>query len=217
VLGIVNRHGAFADYLTLPVENLRVVPDTVTDDQAVFVEPLAAALEIQAQVAIGAGDKVLIVGDGKLGQLIAQTLATSGCDLTVVGRHSSKLDLLSARGIRVAFAESVDPGAFDVAVECTGNADGFALAQRAIRARGTLVMKSTYAGPLTIDAAQLVVDELTLVGSRCGPVAPAIELLTTGTVDVDPLIAARYPLDDALTAIEHAGRRGVLKVLLEVV
>jgi threonine dehydrogenase-like Zn-dependent dehydrogenase len=217
VLGIVNRHGAFADYLTLPVENLRVVPDTVTDDQAVFVEPLAAALEIQAQVAIGAGDKVLIVGDGKLGQLIAQTLATSGCDLTVVGRHSSKLDLLSARGIRVAFAESVDPGAFDVAVECTGNADGFALAQRAIRARGTLVMKSTYAGPLTIDAAQLVVDELTLVGSRCGPFAPAIELLTTGTVDVDPLIAARYPLDDPLTAIEHAGRRGVLKVLLEVV
>jgi threonine dehydrogenase-like Zn-dependent dehydrogenase len=156
VLGIVNRHGAFADYLTLPVANLHLVPDAVTDDQAVFVEPLAAALEIQAQVAIGAGDKVLVVGDGKLGQLIAQTLALSGCELTVVGRHRSKLDLLAARGIRVASAESVGAGAFDVAVECTGNAAGFALAQRAIRARGTLVMKSTYAGPLTIDAAQLV-------------------------------------------------------------
>lgn len=216
VLGIVNRHGAFADYLTLPVENLHVVPDAVTDDQAVFVEPLAAALEIQSQVAIGAGDTVLVVGDGKLGQLIAQTLALTGCNLTVVGRHSSKLGLLAARGIGVAFAESVDAGAFDVAVECTGNSDGFALAQRALRARGALVMKSTYAGPLTVDAARIVVDELTLVGSRCGPFAPAVELLAAGAVDVDALIAARYPLDDALSAIEHAGGRGVLKVLLEV-
>jgi len=216
VLGIVGRHGAFADYLTLPVENLHAVPDDVSTDAATFTEPLAAALEIQEQVSIGPRDRVLVVGDGKLGQLVAQTLALTGCALLVVGRHDAKLSLLAARGIETGRADRAPRGEFDVAVECTGNPEGFAVAQRAVRPRGTVVLKSTYAGALALDASAVVVQELTLVGSRCGPFAPALRLLVEGRVAVEPLIHARYPLAEALTAFEHAQRPGVLKVLLDV-
>jgi len=216
VLGIVGRHGAFAEYLTLPVANLHLVPDSVSTEVAVFTEPLAAALEIQQQIAIGPGDRVLVVGDGKLGQLVAQTLALTGCGLRVVGRHDAKLGLLAARGIATTRDGDADRGAFDVAVECTGNPDGFSIAQRALRPRGTLVLKSTYAGALTLDASGVVVNELTLVGSRCGPFSPALELLATRRVAVEPLIHARYPLARAVAAFEHAQRAGVLKVLVEV-
>jgi len=215
VLGIVRRHGAFAQYLTLPVENLHLVPDSVATDAAVFTEPLAAALEIQEQVAIGPRDRVLVVGDGKLGQVVAQTLALTGCALTVVGRHDAKLALLAARGIETRRTEQPTPGRFDVAVECTGNPDGFAVAQRAVRPRGTLVLKSTYAGALTLDASALVVNEVTLVGSRCGPFAPALRLLAEGRVAVQPLIHARHPLGEGVAAFEEAQRTGVLKVLVE--
>jgi threonine dehydrogenase-like Zn-dependent dehydrogenase len=169
VLGIVKRHGAFAEFLTLPIANLHIVPEGISTDAATFTEPLAAALEIQEQVAVHAGDRVLVVGDGKLGQLIAQTLCLTGCDLLVVGRHPAKLALLSARGIATGAVEAVSPGAYDVAVECTGDPEGFALARQALRPRGTLVMKSTYAGALTLDASKVVVDEITLVGSPAGP------------------------------------------------
>jgi threonine dehydrogenase-like Zn-dependent dehydrogenase len=216
VLGIVGRHGAFADYLILPAENLHPVPDAVSTDAAVFTEPLAAALEIQEQVPIGLRDRVLVVGDGKLGQLVAQTLALTGCALLVVGRHDSKLALLAARGIETGGVDRVTREGFDVAVECTGNPEGFAVAQRAVRPRGTLVLKSTYAGALTLDASAVVVRELALVGSRCGPFAPALRLLADRRVDVEPLIHARYPLAEALAAFEHAQRPGVLKVLLEI-
>jgi threonine dehydrogenase-like Zn-dependent dehydrogenase len=216
VLGIVNRHGAFAEYLVLPPENLHIVPDTVSTDAAVFAEPLAAALEIQEQIRIAPDDRVLVVGDGKLGQLVAQTLALTGCRLAVVGRHGPKLALLAARGIATVAAEAVSPGSFDVAVECTGNHLGFGLAQRALRPRGTLVMKSTYAGALTFDASAVVVNELTLVGSRCGPFDKALALLEAGQVDVVPLIQARYPLERALDAFDHAQRPGTMKVLFEV-
>ena len=216
VLGIVSRHGAFADYLILPAENLHPVPDAVSSDAAVFTEPLAAALEIQEQVPIGLRDRVLVVGDGKLGQLVAQTLALTGCALLVVGRHDAKLAVLAARGIETGRADRATRGAFDMAVECTGNPEGFAVAQRAVRPRGTVVLKSTYAGALTLDASAVVVHELTLVGSRCGPFAPALRLLAERRVDVEPLIHARYPLAEALTALEHAERPGVLKVLLDV-
>lgn len=215
VLGIVNRHGAFADYLTLPIENLHPVPDNVATDSAVFTEPLAAALEIQEQVAIGPGQRVLVVGDGKLGQLVAQTLALTGCTLTAVGRHDEKLALLAARGIATGPPDGVERAAFDVAVECTGNPQGFAVAQRAVRPRGTLVLKSTYAGALTLDASALVVNELTLVGSRCGPFAPALRLLAEARVAVEPLIHARYPLAQVIAAFDHAVRPGVLKVLVQ--
>lgn len=216
VLGIVNRPGAFAEYLTLPSANLHPVPDTVPTDAATFTEPLAAALEIQQQVRVSQAEKVLVVGDGKLGQLVAQTLALTGCDLLVVGRHADKLANLQNRGIATGFADAVQDRAYDLSVECTGNPEGFAIARRALRPRGTLVLKSTYAGHLTIDASSLVVDEITLIGSRCGPFAPALELLKTEQVDVLPLIHARYPLSQGLQAFAHAQQRGVLKVLLEV-
>jgi threonine dehydrogenase-like Zn-dependent dehydrogenase len=215
VLGIVNRDGAFAEYLTLPTENLHVVPDVVSTDEATFVEPLAAALELQEQVSVHAGQCVLLVGDGKLGQLIAQTLVLTGCDLFVVGRHPEKLELLSSYGMRTGSAEDVKPGTFDIAVECTGNPEGFALAREGLRPRGTLVMKSTYAGQLAVDASSIVVDEITLVGSRCGPFPLALQLLVDKQVSVEPLIHARYPLADAVSALEHAQRPGVLKVFLE--
>jgi threonine dehydrogenase-like Zn-dependent dehydrogenase len=214
VLGIVNRDGAFADYLTLPIENLHPVPDQVSTDAATFTEPLAAALEIQRQVTVTADDHVVVIGDGKLGQLVAQTLALTGCELLAVGRHPEKLDRLEQRGIRTGLSDRVEPGRYDIAVECTGNDEGFALAQQALRPRGTLVMKSTYAGDLTFDASGVVVNEITLVGSRCGPFPPALRLLADGEVDVEPLLEARYSLSDGIAAMEHAARKGTLKVLL---
>ncbi|OCQ99917.1 alcohol dehydrogenase [Nostoc sp. MBR 210] len=215
VLGIVNRHGAFADYLCLPVENLHPVPDNVPTDVATFTEPLAAALEIQQQVVVCPDDRVLVVGDGKLGQLVAQTLALTNCQLLVVGRHPEKLANLAARGIKTGLVDAVQDKAFDISVDCTGNPEGFAIARRALRPRGTLVMKSTYAGNLSLDASSLVVDEITLIGSRCGPFPAALELLAAEKVDVKPLIHAHYSLTEGLTAFTEAQRRGVLKVLLD--
>lgn len=215
VLGIVNRNGAFAEYLCLPTQNLHPVPENIPTEVATFTEPLAAALEIQQQVHLHPDDRVVVVGDGKLGQLVAQTLALTGCDLLVVGRHRDKLAHLEARGIKTGFADTVTDRAFDISVECTGNSEGFALALRALRPRGTLVLKSTYAGQLSLDASSLVVNEITLIGSRCGPFAPALELLAQEKVDVKSLINARYPLSDGLAAFERAQTKGVLKVLLE--
>ena len=216
VLGIVNRNGAFAEYLTLPAANLHPVPDRVSTDVATFTEPVAAALEIQQQVKITEGDRILVVGDGKLGQLVAQTLALTGCELLVIGRHTEKLANLEARGIKTGFADAVQAGYFDISVECTGNPQGWAIARRALRSRGILVLKSTYAGDITIDASSLVVDEITLIGSRCGPFQPALDLLSQNQVDVKPLIQAHYPLEEGLAAFKHAQQRGVLKVLLDI-
>jgi len=216
VLGIVNRNGAFAEYLTLPIANLHPVPDNVPTDVATFTEPVAAALEIQQQVPVRPDDRVLVVGDGKLGQLVAQTLALTGCDLLVVGRHRNKLDYLAARGIKTGLADVVTDRAFDLSVECTGNPEGFAIARRALRPRGTLVLKSTYAGHLTFDASSLVVDEITLIGSRCGPFPQALQVISQEQVDVKYLIQSHYPLDEAIAAFDRAQERGILKVLLEI-
>ena len=209
VLGIKDRNGAFAEYLTLPAENLHIVPDEIETEDALFTEPLAAALEIQEQVSIDRNDRVLVVGDGKLGQLVAQTLALTRCHLMVVGRHREKLDLLKGRGIKTADAPT---GKFDIAVDCSGNQGGFAIARAALRPRGTLVMKSTYAGNLTFNASSVVVDEITFIGSRCGPFAPALRLLAEKAIDVRPLLQATYPLQEALTAFDHAQRPGALKI-----
>ena len=216
VLGIVNRHGAFAEYLSLPVENLHLVPENVSTAAATFTEPIAAALEIQQQIQICKNDRVLVVGDGKLGQLIAQTLALTGCELLVIGRHQEKLVNLAARGIKTGLANSVTDKYFDISIDCTGNPEGFNIARRALRPRGTLILKSTYAGNLSLDASSLVVDEITLIGSRCGLFAPALELLATGKVEVQSLIHAYYPLSQCLEAFEKAKTKGVLKVLLEI-
>ena len=213
VLGIKSRHGAFAEYLALPMENLHHLPDEISTDEAVFVEPLAAALQIQEQVPITSDDRVLVVGEGKLGQLVARSLALTGCELLVIGKHPRKRSLLEAMGIKTA--DAVPAAKFDVAIDCSGNANGFAIARQALRPRGTLVMKSTYAGEMTINASSLVVDEITVVGSRCGPFQKAIDLLASRKIDVLNLVEATYPIDQAITAFGHARRSGALKVLVK--
>lgn len=214
-LGIYRRDGALADYLLLPQANLYSVPDSVPDEAAVFVEPLAAACEILEQVHLQPTDRVFVLGDGKLGLLVAAVLRLTGCDLTLVGRHPEKLALAAAWGVPGRLSDEVlSLHQADMVVECTGSPDGFALARRLLRPRGTLVLKSTYHGALSVDMSSLVVDEITLVGSRCGPFAPAIRLLAAGLVDPQPLIAATYRLADIEAAFAHAGSKGVLKILV---
>ena len=215
VLGIVNRDGTFAEFTTLPITNLHHVPESVPDEMAVFTEPLAAALEIQEQINIKPTDRVLLVGAGRLGQLIAQTLALTGCDLRVVARHSYQQNLLNARGIQVIAEEEIQPWRWDVVVEATGSPGGFVLARKAIRPRGTLVMKSTYKGEMNVNFSSLVVDEINIIGSRCGPFEPALRLMESHQVDPTVLIADEFKLEDALKAFERAAETGVLKVLVE--
>lgn len=214
-LGIDRRDGALADYLLLPQANLYPVPDELPDQAAVFVEPLAAACEILEQVHLRPTDRVVVLGDGKLGLLVAAVLRLTGCELTLVGRHAGKLAIAAGWGISVLQAgQDVLPHAADIVVECTGNAAGFAQARSFLRPRGVLVLKSTYHGDLSVAMSALVVDEITLVGSRCGPFGPALRLLAAGLVDPRPLITAVYPLDDAATAFAHAATPSVLKVLI---
>lgn len=215
VLGIVNRDGTFAEYTTLPLPNLHRVPASVPDEMAVFTEPLAAALEIQQQIQIRPTDRVLLVGAGRLGQLIAQTLALRGCDLRVVARHTHQQNLLEARAIRVITEEEIQPGRWDVVVEATGSPAGFSLARKAVRPRGTLVLKSTYKGEINVNFSAIVVDEINIIGSRCGPFEPALRLMESGQVDPTVLIADEFKLDDALIAFERAAETGVLKVLIQ--
>jgi threonine dehydrogenase-like Zn-dependent dehydrogenase len=215
VLGIVNRDGTFAEFTSLPLANLHRVPDSVPDEMAVFTEPLAAALEIQQQVQIKPTDRVLLVGAGRLGQLIAQTLAPTGCTLGVIVRHAHQKNLLTARGIRVLAEEDIQPWRWDVVVEATGSPSGFALARKAIRPRGTLVMKSTYKGEMSVNFSSMVVDEINMIGSRCGPFEPALRLMENRQVDPTALIAEEFKLADALKAFERAAETGVLKVLVE--
>ncbi len=215
VLGIVNRDGTFAEYTTLPLVNLHRVPDSIPDEMAVFTEPLAAALEIQQQIQIKPTDRVLLVGAGRLGQLIAQTLALTGCDLRVVARHAHQQNLLKAHGIRIIAEEKIQPWRWDVVVEATGSPSGFSLARQAIRPRGTLVLKSTYQGEVNVNFSSIVVDEINIIGSRCGPFEPALRLMESRRVDPTVLIAHQFKLDEALKAFEHAAESGVLKVLIQ--
>jgi threonine dehydrogenase-like Zn-dependent dehydrogenase len=216
-LGIAGRDGVFADYTRLPVANLHRVPDHVSDDEAVFVEPLAAACQILEQVHIKTTDRVCVLGDGKLGLLCAQVLATTGCELVAMGRHTNKLDILAQRGIKSMLSTDWDGQRdFDIVVECTGAESGFDQARRMLQPRGTLVLKSTFRGLTPANLTMIVVDEISVVGSRCGPFAAALRLLETRRVDVLSLIHARYPLTQGLRAIEHAQCPGVLKVLLDI-
>jgi threonine dehydrogenase-like Zn-dependent dehydrogenase len=215
VLGIVNRDGTFAEYTTLPVANLHRVPDSVSDEMAVFAEPLAAALEIREQIQVKPTDRVLLIGAGRLGQLIAQTLALTGCNLRVVARHAHQQELLRARGIRMISEEDIEPWRWDIVVEATGSPSGFSLARKAIRPRGTMVLKSTYKGEMSVNFSSIVVDEINLVGSRCGPFEPALRLMESKQVDPTVLIMEEFKLRDALKAFERAAETGVLKVLVE--
>ena len=216
VMGIVNRQGAFAEYVCLPLVNLIRVPDSVSDDAAVFVEPLAAALEIREQIPITAADRVLVVGAGRLGQLIVRSLIPTGCNLKVAARYEKQQKLLAQNNVHIIVEQAISENAFDIVIEATGSPEGFFLAQKAVRPRGTLVLKSTYRGDIQVNLSSIVVDELTIVGSRCGPFMPALALLESGRVDPTGLIDARYPLDKALEAFDHAAQAGILKVILEV-
>jgi len=215
VLGIVNRDGTFAEYTTLPIANLHRVPESVPDEMAVFTEPLAAALEIQEQIQINPTDRVLLVGAGRLGQLIAQTLALTGCDLRVVARHAHQQSLLKERSIRTISEDEIKPWRWDVVVEATGSPGGFSLARQAIRPRGTLVLKSTYKGEINVNFSSIVVDEINIIGSRCGPFEPALRLMESRQVDPTVLIMDEFELTDALKAFERAAESGVLKVLVK--
>jgi alcohol dehydrogenase len=216
-LGIQGRDGAFAEYITLPVANLYEVPDTLPDMVAAFTEPLAAACEIQQQVHVRSSDKVVVIGDGKLGLLCAQVLAQTGCDLTILGHHEKKLEIVGRLGIKTTLkpVPSLRHNV-DIVIEATGNPDGYHLAYELVRPRGTIVLKSTYHGSTTISLNKQVVNEITVVGSRCGPFEPALRLLEQKRILVTPLISACYPLNQALAAFHYAAQPGVLKVLLEI-
>ena len=213
-LGIDRRNGAMADYFTLPVSCLHEVPASVNDEAAVFVEPLAAALEIVQQSHIRPTDRVAVIGDGKLGAMIVQVLRLTGCELALVGRHPERWGLYQRQGVRCLHAADLPDDQFDVVVDCTGQPAGLATARRLTRPRGRLVLKSTFAAPSELNLSMLVVDEVQLVGSRCGPFAPALRLLERGLVETEPLISGRFPLRDGLAAF--AAAQGRLKVLLTI-
>ena len=215
VLGILSRDGAFAERLTLPVENLHVVPDELADDEAVFTEPVAAAFEIIEQLPyLGPTYSVVVLGDGKLGLLVAQVLVTTGCRLVAVGKHPEKLGILQARKIATRLLIECGDDQFDIVVDCTGSPSGFELASKLVRPRGTIVLKSTVAGAAPLNLAPLVINEITVIGSRCGPFPPALQALRARKVDVRPLISAAYPIEEGVAAMHCAAQKGALKVLL---
>jgi len=220
-LGIDRYDGVFADRFRLPVRNLYAVPETVSDEAAVFVEPLAAALQIPALVPISPLQRVIVIGAGKLGLLAAQVLRLLGCELIVVARQPRPISLLEKWRIsyvdarRADWLDRVGRNSAHVVVDCTGNAEGFASALEIARPHGTIVLKSTYSGLPSADLTRIVVDEIKVVGSRCGPFGAAIRLLEKKLVDVDSMIEAVYPLADGLAAFDHASSSGVLKVLLQ--
>ena len=216
-LGILNHDGAFADRIAVPQVNLHAVPDSISTDVAVFTEPVAAAYQIQAQIPISRSDRIVVLGDGRLGNLCAQVLAGVSDHVTVVGKHPEKLALLQARGIATALVrDDIDEHMADVVVECTGSDTGLPTALRLVRPRGTIVLKTTVAGTQTLPWAPFVIDEVTLVGSRCGPFDRALDGLAQGHVDVLPLISDRFDLSHGLAALQRAQVRPVLKVLVDV-
>jgi threonine dehydrogenase-like Zn-dependent dehydrogenase len=213
-LGIMGRDGAFADYLSLPVENLYLVPDGMTNEQAVFVEPLAAACEIPQLVGIKPTDRVIIIGDGKLGLLCAQVLALTGGQVTLLGRHSERHAWLFQKGIAVTSEiKNITPGV-DIVVEATGRPQGLTMAIQLVRPRGTIVLKSTYHGQVSVNMTELVINEISIIGSRCGPFAPALRLLAGKMIEVEPLIHSCFSMTDGIKAMEQAAQPGTLKVLL---
>jgi len=215
VMGILRADGAFAEFVRVPIANLHPVPAGVPDELAVFAEPLAAAFEILEQVRVEPGMDCIVLGDGKLGLLAAQVLQTAGADVLAVGRHPEKLAVLRRRGIQTRIASDAPVGPASLVVEATGSALGFARAVAALQPRGTLVLKSTHAEQPTVDLAPLVIHELHVIGSRCGPFPPALRALETNAVDVRSLIHARVPLARADEALRMAAEPGVLKVLIE--
>jgi len=217
VLGILGRDGGIAEFVRIPIENLHLVPDSVADDHAVFIEPLAAALHAFDEAPLRPGDRVCLLGDGKLGLLIGLALAARRADLgraVAVGRHRAHLDILAAAGLDVALEKGFSERDFDVVIEATGHPSGLAHAIRLVRPRGSIILKSTYAGESSVDLAPIVIHEIKLIGSRCGDFARAIDVLGKGVIDPTPLISATYPLSEAERAFVHANTPGVMKVVV---
>lgn len=215
-VGIDRHDGAMAEYIALTTNNLHVVPDNVSDDEAVFTEPLAAALQILECDPVSPNDDIILIGAGKLGLLCAQVLHLTGARVRVVVRRPHQAEIVSRWGIEPVAYDDLPRGHAHVVVDCTGTAEGFSSALALVRPRGTIHLKSTYVGLPQADLTRVVIDEIRLIGSRCGPFPAALRLLASRRVDVQSLIAARYPLDDALSAFEHASRPGMLKVLLDI-
>ncbi|MGB7157632.1 MAG: alcohol dehydrogenase catalytic domain-containing protein [Tepidisphaeraceae bacterium] len=215
VLGILNHDGAFADLVRLPATNLHVLPKTVDDDQAVFIEPLAAAFQVLKQIKLDGRKWVTVLGDGRLGLLVAQVLRNAGCPVRVIGKHPDKLAICEKWQIRSRPLADITPRHDqDVVVDCTGSGVGFELAMQIVRPRGTIVLKSTFAAGKPLNLAPLVIDEINVIGSRCGPFREAIRALAEKQVDVASLITRRMKIEQGVEAMELAGRPGVLKVIL---
>ncbi|HEX3356750.1 MAG TPA: alcohol dehydrogenase catalytic domain-containing protein [Tepidisphaeraceae bacterium] len=215
VLGILNHDGAFADLVRLPSQNLHVLPKNIDNDQAVFIEPLAAAFQVLKQIKLDGRKWVTVLGDGRLGLLVAQVLRNAGCPVRVIGKHAEKMALCEKWSIRSRPVEEIQPRHDqDVVIDCTGSAAGFEMAMQMTRPRGTIVLKSTVAAGKAMNLAPLVIDEINVIGSRCGPFREAIRALSEKTVDVTSLIHRRMKLDQGVEAMSLAGRPGVLKVLL---
>ncbi len=213
VLGILGRDGAFAEYLRLPDVNLKPLPDALADESAVFIEPLAAACEIFTQAALKRSDRIAIIGDGRLGATVALALRAEDFAPIVAGRHPEKLTRLAALGLTVADAAALEPG-FDVVIDCTGNANGFTRAIELVRPRGTIVLKSTAAAGAAMNLAPIVINEITVIGSRCGRFEPAIAALASGRLDPRPLIDGIVPLEDGVAAFALAADKSKFKILL---
>ncbi len=217
VLGILNHDGAFADFVAVPQKNLHLVPDEMPTDLAVFTEPVAAAFQIPAQMTIHRHDRIVVLGDGRLGNLCAQVLAHLSKDVTLVGKHPEKLALLKGLGIRTALLPDFPARReADIVVDCTGSPTGLPTALTLVAPRGTVVLKTTVAGEQTLALAPIVIDEVTILGSRCGPFDRALTALDSGEVSVLPLISARYRLEEGVAAVEHARTKPSFKVLIDV-
>jgi threonine dehydrogenase-like Zn-dependent dehydrogenase len=215
VLGIVKHPGAFREFLTLPVGNLHHVPKSIRTEHAVFIEPVAAACEILDQIKIAKGTQIAVLGDGKLGLLIAQVLQAHGAKVLLLGRHREKMRLVEWAGVTTeVLADKSPERAFPIVVDATGSQEGLRAAIAMCEPRGTVVMKSTVHGLVPIDTAPAIVNEITLVGSRCGRFEPALRLLASGKVRVGDLISEEFPLDRAPEAFQRAAAKGILKVLL---
>lgn len=217
VLGIAGRDGAFAEYVTVPERNLHEVPEVVNDDQAVFVEPLAAAYQVIMQRPLERRERVAVVGTGRLGLLVAQVLRTTGCQLEVFGRNETTLGFCEKKGIQTRLvSETIVKPEFDVVVDCTGSPEGFDTALKLVRPRGTLMLKSTHAGAAPLNLAPVVVNEISVIGSRCGPFPEAINALARGQIDVESLISRKLPLERGVEAMEMAADPRHIKILLKI-
>jgi threonine dehydrogenase-like Zn-dependent dehydrogenase len=217
VLGISGRDGCFADFVIVPESNLHAVPPVIEDERAVFVEPLAAAFQVIRQVPIESRTRAAVVGSGRLGLLVAQVLADTGCALEVIGRNPRTLEWCDKKGIQSRSVDDVLPKQdWDVVVECSGSPEGLGMAERLVRPRGTIVLKSTYAGPSNSDLSSVVVNEVSVLGSRCGPFADALNALSRDAVDVSTMISGICSIEDGLDAFEASARRDTIKVLLKI-